>query len=411
MTSTVASTHATHLTAACRTLKYDDVTSRILRLADREIRAEIPLWRDDGSLAVFNAYRVQHDRARGPFKGGLRYHPSVDMDEVRGLAALMTLKTALVDSPYGGAKGGIDCDPADLSRRELERVTRRFTESLHLDLGPNLDVPAPDMGTDAQTMAWIADEYAKIYGHSPAVVTGKPIALGGSPGRDSATGVGLATVVETWCEAQGESLSGRTAAVQGFGNVGLHASVALAERGVRIVAVGDRHGAVWADDGLDVGEIAAHQEKCGSIAGYPSADAISNEKLLALDCDLLVPAALGGVISGGNVETVAAPLIVEGANAPVTANAEQRLRRRGVTVLPDILANAGGVIVSYYEWVQNLQRFAWSLETVQSRAAARLESATRAVFDLAGEQACSAREAAYLIAVERVKDAVFAAGP
>ena len=247
----VADIPSAFMMRACADLGYDDVTTRLLQLADREIRLEVPLWRTDGTLAVYHAYRVQHDDARGPFKGGLRYHPSVDMDEVRGLAMLMTLKTALVDVPFGGAKGGIDCDPTLLSRRELEELTRRFTERLHRELGPNRDIPAPDLGTDAQIMAWISNEYAKIYGHTPAVVTGKPMALGGSWGRDEATGRGLVTVLAAQRRADGTALTGKTAALQGFGNVGGHAATRLAEAGVSVVAVSDRLGGVYDSRGLD----------------------------------------------------------------------------------------------------------------------------------------------------------------
>jgi glutamate dehydrogenase (NAD(P)+) len=407
----VAEIPTVFLKRACVDLGYDDVTARLLQLADREIRLELPLWRADGSLAVFNAFRVQHDDARGPFKGGLRYHPSVDMDEVRGLATLMTLKTALVDVPFGGAKGGIDCDPSLLSRRELEELTRRFTERVHRDLGPNRDIPAPDLGTDAQVMAWITNEYAKIYGHTPAVVTGKPTALGGSLGREEATGRGLVTVLAGLGAARGTVLAGRTAALQGFGNVGAHAAVALVESGAAVVAVTDRAGGVQAPGGLDIHALLEHRDEHGTVAGFRGGAPITNADLLALDCDILVPAALGGCITAGNVDLVAAGTIVEGANSPVTPAAHDTLTDRGVDVIPDILANAGGVVVSYFEWVQNLQRVSWSLDDVRTRAAAKLESATADVVALARDHGDDLRRAAYLIAVERLRDAVFAAGP
>ena len=372
---------------------------------------EIPLWRADGSLAVYHAYRVQHDDARGPFKGGLRFHPSVDMEDVRGLAILMTLKTALVDVPFGGAKGGIDCDPSELSRRELEQLTRRFTERLHRELGPNRDIPAPDLGTDAQVMAWITNEYAKIYGHTPAVVTGKPIALGGSLGRDEATGRGLATVVAAWAAATGETLAGRTAAVQGFGNVGMHAAEALAAAGVRVVAVSDHTGGTFAAGGLDPAALVQHLDAHEPLTTFPGGEPITNPGLLALDCDLLVPAALGGCITEENVADVAAGTVVEGANAPVTAAAHDALVARGVPVVPDLLASAGGVIVSYFEWVQNLQRMSWTLDDVRTRAAARLETATATVVERSDDRGIDLRRAAYQIAVERLREAVFAAGP
>jgi glutamate dehydrogenase (NAD(P)+) len=404
-------TYEAQLERACLTLGFDDSTTRLLHLADREVRAEIPLWRDDGSLAVHNAYRVQHDDARGPFKGGLRYHPSVDITEIRVLAALMTMKTALVDLPFGGAKGGIDCDPALLSRRELELITRRFAESFHRELGPNRDIPAPDLGTTAQTMAWIADEYAKIYGHTPAVVTGKPLAVGGSRGRTEATGVGIVTTLATWCHGLGESLAGRTAAIQGFGNVGRHTAVALAEHDVRVIAVSDSRGGIVDPHGLPIDRVIAHSDSEGTVVGFEDADATTNQDLLASSCDILVPAALGGCISTANVDEVRAAMVVEGANAAITAAANDSLEARGVTVLPDILVNAGGVIVSYLEWVQNLQQVTWDLDRIRASAADRLTRATEAVLTRAVDRGCTAREAAYLIAVSRQRDAVFAGGP
>jgi glutamate dehydrogenase (NAD(P)+) len=399
------------LLRACSDLGYDEVTTRLLQLADKEIRLELPLWRADGSLSVYHAYRVQHDDARGPFKGGVRYHPSVDMDEVRGLATLMTLKTALVDVPFGGAKGGIDCDPGELSRRELEDLTRRFTERLHRELGPNRDIPAPDLGTDAQVMAWIADEYAKMYGHTPAVVTGKPIALGGSRGRDEATGRGLVTVLAAFWAVAGISLADRTAAIQGFGNVGGHAATALVDAGARVIAVDDRDGGVHDPDGLDVAALLDHRERHGTVAGFAGGRPLTDADLLALECDVLVPAALGGCITTDNAGRVAAGTIAEGANSPLTPAAHDELTERGVEVIPDILANAGGVVVSYFEWVQNLQRMSWSLDEVRARARSKLETATGEVVALARERDYDLRRAAYVIAVERLREAVFAAGP
>jgi glutamate dehydrogenase (NAD(P)+) len=399
------------LLRACSDLGYDEVTTRLLQLADKEIRLELPLWRADGSLSVYHAYRVQHDDARGPFKGGVRYHPSVDMDEVRGLATLMTLKTALVDVPFGGAKGGIDCDPGELSRRELEDLTRRFTERLHRELGPNRDIPAPDLGTDAQVMAWIADEYAKMYGHTPAVVTGKPIALGGSRGRDEATGRGLVTVLAAFWAVAGISLADRTAAIQGFGNVGGHAATALVDAGARVIAVDDRDGGVHDPDGLDVAALLDHRERHGTVAGFAGGRPLTDADLLALECDVLVPAALGGCITTDNAGRVAAGTSAEGANSPLTPAAHDELTERGVEVIPDILANAGGVVVSYFEWVQNLQRMSWSLDEVRARARSKLETATGEVVALARERDYDLRRAAYVIAVERLREAVFAAGP
>jgi len=394
---------------ACRSLGFSPTAIELLSLSSREIRAELPLVRDDGSLAVFNAYRVQHHNARGPYKGGLRYSPEVTLDEVRGLAALMTLKAALVEIPFGGAKGGIDCDPTLLSDRELEQLTRKFVQKFHRLIGPNLDIPAPDMGTNAQVMAWIHDEYSKIYGYSPAVVTGKPVSVGGSVGREEATGRGVAKVVATVADRRGESLEGRTVAIQGFGNVGTHAAAALSELGMRIVAVSDREGGVHREGGIPIEELVAIAGHGGPVAALEGA-AVSNADLLTLDVDLLVPAAIGGVITAENADRVRARMVAEAANGPVTARADLILAERGVAVIPDILANAGGVIVSYFEWVQNLQQVAWSLAEVDGQLTTRLVTATDAVLEDAEGAGVSWRMAAYRIAAARVHAAFFISG-
>lgn len=400
-----------HLDSACELLEYDEVTTKLLRIPAREIRVEIPLWRDDGTLEVYTAYRVQHDNSRGPFKGGIRYHPSVDIADVRQLALLMTLKTSLVDLPFGGAKGGIDCDPSQLSRRELEQLARRFTQGFHREIGPNLDIPAPDLGTNPQTMAWIAVEYGKIYGHSPAVVTGKPIALGGSVERIEAVGRGIGTLLETWSDHDGVPLAGRTVAIQGFGNVGRNTARVLDEHGVRVVAVSDHKGGITSPEGLHIRRVGEHVDATGSVTGFEPSEPISNSDLLEMDCDILIPAALGDVITDANAGDIRASLIVEGANAPVTPVAEQVLCQRGITVIPDILANVGGVIVSYYEWVQAVQRFSWDPEEVLDRSSTRLRKAASAVLDRMTQDQLTMRQAAYAIAVARLRDAVFAAGP
>ena len=402
-------THEEYFEAACRSLGYSAEEQELLSLASREIRAELPLVHDDGTLSVFNAYRVQHHNARGPYKGGLRFHPDLDLDEARGLAALMTLKTALVDIPFGGAKGGIDCDPGRLTRRELEQLTRRFVQKFHRLIGPNLDIPAPDMGTDANVMAWIHDEYAKIYGYSPAVVTGKPVTVGGSVGREEATGLGVSMVLGALAERRGLDLEGATVAIQGFGNVGSHAAAALDRLGMRVVAVSDRDGGIHRAEGLVVDELiaaAGRREPLTAATGAP----LGNDELLALDVDVLVPAAVGGVIHEGNVDRVRARTVVEAANSPVTPGADRALEARGVTVVPDILANAGGVVVSYFEWVQNLQQLAWSLEDIDARLRTRLEDATAAVCDEADDQGVSLRLAAYRLATAKVKSAFFISG-
>ncbi|MDA1313414.1 MAG: NAD(P)-dependent oxidoreductase [Acidobacteria bacterium] len=406
----IKETHDAFLRSACESLGYDQQTYEVLLIAAREVRVELPLRRDDGSLVVYNGYRVQHHNARGPYKGGLRYHPDVNMTDVRGLACLMSLKTALVDIPLGGAKGGIDCDPGSLSERELETLTRKFVQRMHRLIGPNLDIPAPDVGTNAQVMAWIQDEYSKIYGYSPAVVTGKPVETGGSPGREEATGRDVSIVIKEYAHHCGEKLKGKTAAIQGFGNVGAHAAQFLFEMGMRVVAVNDVRGGIHDSEGLPIDKVLEHFKKAGTVAGFPGADSIDNGGLLALRCDYLVPAALGGVIHRRNAGHVQAKVVAEAADAPVTEPANQILCQRGVSVLPGILVGAGGVTVSYFEWVQNLQHFRWTLEEIEQRLHDKLVEACRAVFELAKDDKCSYRLSAYQIATRRLKESFFAAG-
>ncbi len=351
---------------------------------------------------------MQHHNARGPYKGGLRYHPDLDMAESRDLAALMTLKTALLDLPFGGAKGGIDCDPQRLSERELEQITRKFVVRFHRIIGPNLDIVAPDLGTDARTMAWVHDEYSKIYGDSPGSATGKPPALGGSLRRQGATGEGVAIIAEATEERLGRSLAGRTVAVQGFGNVGSQTAAALAARGMRVVAVSSDKGGVHCEAGLPIDDLRRIPPAEPLVC--PGGEPISNAELLALDVDILIPAATGGVIHAGNAEAVRAPVIVEAANSPLTAEADLILGERGTTVVPDILANAGGVVVSYLEWVQNLQRLPWADDEVDRFLAERLRAALAQVFDEAGSAGVNLRLAAYRLAIARVKEAFFLSG-
>lgn len=405
--SSARSIHDEFFRTTCEALGYDDSTTRMLLLASREIRAELPLRRDDGTLSVFRGYRVQHHNARGPYKGGLRFHPDLDLDEARGLACLMTLKAALVDVPFGGAKGGIDCDPSQLSARELESLTRRFVAKFHRLIGPNLDIPAPDVGTDAQVMAWINDEYASRYGYNPAVVTGKPVILGGSPGRVEATGRGVAVVVEELARHRGHDLQGATVAIQGFGNVGSHCAIHLTHLGMRVVAITTATDGTLSPGGFPLDALHAAAEHPDRL---PPGDPISNAELLALECDYLVPAAMGSAITVDNADAVRARVVVEAANSPLTADADAALGRRGVTVVPDILANAGGLIVSYFEWVQNLQQVTWSAEQVTRGLRDRLVAATDAVVDRAAADGVDDRSAAYRIATERVHDAFFLSG-
>ncbi|MCC7538162.1 MAG: glutamate dehydrogenase [Deltaproteobacteria bacterium] len=383
---------------------------RLLIMPKREVRVQVAIERDDGSIATYLGFRVQHDNARGPMKGGLRYHPHVDDDEVRSLASLMTWKTAVVGLPYGGAKGGIQCDPTTLSTRELERITRKLVDEIHDVIGPDTDIPAPDMGTNAQTMAWIFDQYSKYHGHSPAVVTGKPVDLYGSLGRDAATGRGLQLVTEAALRDLGRDVVGARVIVQGFGNVGSHTARLLHGAGARIVAVGDVKGAIAKDDGLDVPALLAHVKSTGSVVGFPDTRSVAADELLVLDCDVLVPAALGGVLHRDNARHVRASLVVEGANGPTTPEADAVLHERGIVVVPDILANAGGVTVSYFEWVQNLQHLSWAEARVDDELQQRMAASYATVRDVAKSKGMSLRTAAFVVAIGRVGKATVMRG-
>ncbi len=376
----------------------------ILQRPFRELQVEIPIKMDDGRWRVFNGYRVQHDNSRGPCKGGLRYHPSVDNDEVRALASLMTWKTALVDLPFGGAKGGIACEPQRLSSGEKQRLTRAFVRAIGDIIGPNQDIPAPDVNTDAQTMAWIMDEYSARHGFSPAVVTGKPPALGGSLGREEATGRGVSLITRMACDVLGLPLRGAPVVIQGFGNVGSNTARTLSEMGARIVGVSDASGAFFHPRGLDVAALLAYQAQHRSLEGFAQegAQQISNEELLALDCDILIPAALGGVLTAESAKQVHSRLIVEAANAPTTAGGQQVLAQRQIPVVPDVLANAGGVIVSYFEWTQNLSEFRWKLPQVHRELEESLGRSWDEVLEASKKYSTDWRTASYTVAIERV---------
>jgi glutamate dehydrogenase (NAD(P)+) len=377
----------------------------------REVQVEIPIEMDDGAIATFIGYRVQHDNARGPMKGGLRYHPEVDLDEVRSLAALMTWKTAVVNLPYGGAKGGIAIDPKKLSRKERERITRKFVDQIHDVIGPDTDIPAPDMGTDAETMAWIMNQYNKYHGFSPAVVTGKPVELHGLPGREEATGRGVGILAFKTISRLGRKPQQTRVAIQGFGNVGSHASKFLHESEFKVLAIGDASGGYYRKDGIDImGALRYALEHHNSLAGYRDAETISNEDLLELDVDLLIPAALGGVITRENASRIKAPIIIEAANAPVRPDADEILAQHKITVLPDILANAGGVTASYFEWVQNRQHYQWGLNRVRQELDRTLGDAFERVWQTAQERKVSLRTAAYILAVGRVVEALRLSG-
>ncbi len=379
-----------------------DEMRAVLRTSYREIAVQVPVRMDDGRLMVFNGYRVQHNAARGPYKGGIRYHQDAGLDEVRALAALMTWKTAVVDVPFGGAKGGVQCDPALMSAGEKQRLTRRFTQAISYILGTNRDIPAPDVNTDAQTMTWLMDAYSARYGYTPAIVTGKPVELGGSYGREAATGRGLVSCLAEAARDLDVDLEGATVAVQGFGNVGSWVARLIGELGCRVVAVSDVRDGVYRADGLDVQALADHARESGSVVGAPGAERITNQALLELDVDILVPAALDRVINAANADRVMARLVVEGANHPVTPAGDAILQDRGIVVIPDILANAGGVTVSYFEWAQNIQQFRWEEDRVNDELSKTMARAWAGVHARATADGIPLRLAAFAIAVERV---------
>jgi glutamate dehydrogenase (NAD(P)+) len=369
---------------------------------DRELRVEVAIEMDSGQIGNFIGYRVQHDNARGPFKGGLRYHPHVDQDEARSLASLMTWKTAVVDLPFGGSKGGMNCDPNTLSRAELERLTRKFVQQIHDFIGPDKDIPAPDVGTDAQVMAWIMNEYSKFHGFHPACVTGKPVELHGSAGREAATGYGIAIVAREMLSRMDKPVAGTTFAIQGYGNVGSFAARFLHEQGGKIVAVSDAYGAVTNPEGIAIPDLQNHVSLNRKVVGFKGGDAGTNEQLLTTPVDVLIPAALGGVFDASLAKAVHAKLIVEAANGPTWPEADDVFRAREIPIVPDILANAGGVIVSYFEWVQNLQHFRWPLEQVRREQETRMVESFNKVYDLARRKGVTMRTAAFMLAINRV---------
>ncbi|MGH2740037.1 MAG: Glu/Leu/Phe/Val family dehydrogenase [Actinomycetota bacterium] len=377
----------------------------VFRTSYRELRVQVPVRLDDGSLTVFTGYRIQHNGARGPYKGGIRYHPSADLDEVRALAALMTWKNAIIDVPFGGAKGGVQCDPHAMSEGELQRLTRRFTSMIGYVLGVNRDIPAPDMGTNAQTMAWMMDAYSSRFGYTPAIVTGKPVPLGGSYGRDAATGRGVVLCLRDAAKDLDVTLDGATVAVQGFGNVGSWTARLIGELGCQVVAVSDVRGGVHRGDGLDVQAVFDHSLESGSVVEAPGTEAIANDELLELDVNILIPAALDKVVTDRNADRVKARLVIEAANHPVSPAGDAILEGNGVRVIPDVLANAGGVAVSYLEWVQNIQQFRWEEEGVNQQLKRQMSAAWANVHSRATVDAVSLRLAAYAIAIEKVTEA------
>ncbi|MFN9248293.1 MAG: Glu/Leu/Phe/Val family dehydrogenase [Planctomycetota bacterium] len=386
-------------------LGLDEATRKRLKMARRELTVQVAVEMDDGRQETLVGYRVQHNNARGPMKGGLRYHWEVDLDEVRALASLMTWKTALVNIPYGGAKGGICVDPRELSRKEMERITRKFVDQIHEIIGPDVDIPAPDMGTNAETMSWIRNQWEKYHGFNPACITGKPVEDYGARGREEATGRGVGILAFKLLKRLGRRPADCRVAIQGFGNVGSHAAKYMHESEFKIVAVSDITGGYFNPNGLDIPGMLQHTLKYGSLKGYSGAESISNEQLLALDVELLVPSALGNVIREDNVANIKAKFVIEGANNPVHPLADEVLHERGVVVMPDILANAGGVTVSDFEWVMNRQYYSWDLNRVRQQLDAVLSAAFEDVWQEANTHQVSLRTAAFMIAISRVKRA------
>jgi len=392
---------------AGKKLNLDPGLLEVLKHPRRELTVNFPVKMDDGSVKVFTGYRVQYNDARGPFKGGIRYHWNVSLDEVRALACWMTWKCAVMDIPYGGAKGGVICNPKEMSKGELERMTRRYASEISIIIGPEKDIPAPDVYTDSQTMAWIMDTISMHKGFAvPGVVTGKPIPIGGSLGRDEATSRGLMYATREACKRLKLDPKRATVAVQGFGNVGYHyARLMQDELGSKIVAVSDSKGGIYSEKGFDPKEVLAHKEKTGSVVGFPGTKKISNEELLELDVDILAPCALENAITSENAPRLKAKIVAEGANGPTTPEADDILYRRGILVVPDILANGGGVTVSYFEWVQDLANFFWTKKEVDEKLEGVMVRAFDAVWKMHEDKKVDMRQAAYMVAINRVVEA------
>ena len=388
-------------------LKLEPGLIEVLKSPQRELCVNFPVRMDNGSIRVFNGYRVQFNGALGPYKGGIRYHPQVNLDEVRALACWMTWKTSLMGIPYGGAKGGIICDPKKMSKAELERMTRRYTTAISVIIGPEQDIPAPDVYTDGQTMAWIMDTYSMNMGYSvPGVVTGKPLAIGGSKGRDEATSRGVVFTTREAAKKIKLNLKGASVAVQGYGNVGSFAAkIFHTEFGCKIVAVSDSKGGIYSEKGFDPQEVLAFKEKNGTVVGFPGTKKISNEEVLELPVDVLVPAALENVITSENASRIKAKIVSEGANGPTTPAADDTMHKKGIICIPDILANGGGVTVSYFEWVQNLQHFFWTLDEVRQKLDHIITAAFDSVWAVREKEKIDMRTAAYIVAVKRVVEA------
>tara|TARA_B110000240_G_C13444922_1_gene429857 strand:- start:24 stop:1256 length:1233 start_codon:yes stop_codon:yes gene_type:complete len=379
--------------------------ARALEIPDRELKVEIPFRKDDGEIDSVVGYRVQHNNTRGPFKGGIRYHQHVDIEEVRSLATLMTWKTSLVDIPYGGGKGGIEINPSHYSKTELERISRRFFRAIDPIIGVNIDIPAPDVNTNAQVMSWFMDEYSQTHGYTPGIVTGKPLELGGSEGREAATGRGTAIITREAAEKWNINLKGAKVVIQGFGNVGSYAAKFLHEYGCKIIGVSDISGGLYAPDGFDLDALFDYNYNKRTIEGYQQGKKITNDELLALECDFLIPAALGSAINDKNVDTLNCKIIIEAANGPVTGEAADKLWKKKIPIIPDILTNAGGVTVSYFEWVQNLQQFKWPEKEINEKLEQKMVSAFNEVFSIKETKKVPMRIASFMVAIDRVSTA------
>jgi glutamate dehydrogenase (NAD(P)+) len=391
---------------AARHLRCDPNMIEKLKHAERSLIVAVPVMMDDGTLKVFKGFRVQYNTVRGPAKGGIRFHPIVDLDEVTALAAWMTWKCAVINIPFGGAKGGVQCNPKEMSARELERLTRRFTAEILSFIGPDKDIPAPDVNTNPQIMAWMMDTYSMQVGHTvPGVVTGKPIDVGGSEGRSEATGRGVVFTILEAAGTLGMNLNGATAAIQGFGNVGAAVAKHLGREGVRITAVSTSKGGVYCDQGIDIPPLLDYYRSNGALTGFNGYDSITNEELLTIPCDILVPAAMENAIHKGNADGVRAKIIAEGANGPVTPIADEILKEKGVFIIPDILANAGGVTASYFEWVQDLQNYFWTEEEINDKLRLLITAAYKRVMSIAEANNVDARTAALILGIGKVVEA------
>ncbi|MBI78647.1 MAG: glutamate dehydrogenase [Rhodospirillaceae bacterium] len=391
--------------SAATFLKLDSGTRDLLKNPWRELKVSIPITMDSGELKVFSGYRVQHNAARGPYKGGVRYHPEADINEVESLASLMTWKTALVEIPFGGAKGGVQCNPLELSNTELNRITRRYTHNISHILGVNRDIPAPDLGTNAQTMAWMMDAYGQTYGYTPGIVTGKPVQLGGSVGRESATGLGVFLLLDQIATDLNIDVSKTTLAIQGSGNVGLWTAFFAFKRGFKIIAISDVNGGIYSSSGINIDELKNYLNENKSIQNFPDSDPITNADLLELECDFLIPAAIDRVINEKNVANIKTNYIIEAANHPITPEADKILLDKNVTIVPDILANAGGVIVSYFEWTQNLYQHKWTEERISNELQTIIINAFTQVKELSYKENIPYRKAAFILGIAKVVEA------